>query len=615
MYLQRLILSRNRNNFWQKLNKSRFNGQKINLRGVRFVYRAQEKSNIAIKNGRIASDKQHWHPILPKEDAKLSDGGLSFEQRESVWNQLHSHLFSYQSAFLGFQINQSFNSEKTKLFMDMAINNDGDPFSASSLDAMNTKVMECAVLDYFAKLWGIQQSNISDEKERAYWGYITSMGSSEGSLLALLNARDYLAGMPLNSPTHNFECPHADNKDESESHKVFNEHHGTVNQSQEFTKNGYVSAKNYGFASSEGNPNNFTPVVFFAQDCHHGFEKALRVLQMKSFGDIGSGKFPCPLKYPNDYPSSFSDEFIDQNGWPRAVPVEEDGSISIPCLVKLVTSFVLRGYPPLVIFTCGTTFKGANDNAQAAINELVPILKQHDMYERRVYSSEHPIKSDVRNGFWFHIDGALGGAQLRFLEMAINQGLVRNMFPDGFPVFDFRIPEVKSLVMSLHKWFGCPVPSSVFVMRKMDQVKPLKNPLCIGGLDSTLSGSRGGHSVLFMWDLLSKMSYDDFRDMAVRGVEMVAFSMMKLQELQKELPFDLWLSHTPGSLFVYFRQPNQDIVRRYCLGSKLLKVKTVGGTFEDRIYSQICLMPHVTENLVLHFIEELRAPGAFSVQK
>ena len=336
---------------------------------------------------------------------------------------------------------------------------------------------------------------------------------------------------------------------------------------------------------------------------------------MKSFCDIRSGKFPCPLKYPNDYPSSFSDEFLDQNGWPRAVPVEEDGSISIPCLVKLVTSFVSRVYPPLVIFTCGTTFKGANDNAQAAINELVPILKQHDMYERRVYSSEDPTKSDIRNGFWFHIDGALGGAQLRFLEMAINQGLVNDMFPDGFPVFDFRIPEVKSIAMSLHKWFGCPTPSSVFMMRKIDQVKPLSKPMYVGGLDSTLSGSRDGHSVLLMWDLLSKKSYDDFKVMAVGGVEMVAFSMMKLQELQNELPVDLWLSHTPGSLFVYFRQPNQEIVRRYCLGSKPLKVKTDGGSFEDRIYSHICLMPHVTKNLVLQFIKELQAPEAFPVQK
>ena len=545
------------------------------------MYSARAKSNNSTKNSHDSSGQHHWHPAVRENDTNLSENGLSQEQRESVWSQLHNNIFSYQKTFLGFQSNQSFDSEQSNPFFGIPLNNGGDPFSWTSLNSLNTKVMECAVLDYFAKLWGIQQSNILNEEERAYWGYITSMGSSEGNLLALFNARDYLAGMPLNTPVlHHF-------------------------------KEKFPSLQP---AELKHNPNKFTPVVFFAQDSYHGFEKASRLLQMKSFCDIGSGKFLCPLKFPHDYPSSFSDEFLDRNGWPLTVPVEEDGSISIPCLVKLVTFFVSRGYPPLVIFTCGTTFKGANDNVQAAINELVPILKQHNMYERRVYSSEDPTKSDVRNGFWFHIDGALGGAQLRFLEMAINEGLVHNMFPDGFPVFDFRIPEVKSIVMSLHKWFGCPIPSSVFMMRKMDQVQTPNKPLYIGGLDSTLSGSRGGHSVLVMWDLLSKKSYGDFKDTAVRGVEMVAFSMMKLRELQNELPVALWLSHTPGSLFVYFRRPNQDIVRRYCLGSKPLRIKTVDGTFEDRIYSHICLMPHVTEDLILQFVDELRAPGAFPNQ-
>ena len=558
------------------------------------MYTAREKNNNPITNRHNVPDKYHWYPLVRKEDARLSEKGLSPEQRESAWNQLHNYLFSYQNTYLGFQVNQSFDCERTKPFLDISLNNDGDPFSASTLEATNTKVMECAVLDYFAKLWGIQQSNPSNEEERAYWGYITSNGSSESNLLALFNARDYLAGMPLNNSISDINDSKAADKDVDE------------------TRPGMaIKLPN---TQLEENPNKFTPVVFLSHDSYHGFEKALRVLQMKTFCDIASGNFPCPLKYPDDYPSSFSDELLDQNGWPRAVPVEADGSISIPCLVKLVAAFVSRGYPPLVIFTCGTTFKGANDNPQAAINELVPILKQNNMYERRVYSSEDPTKYDIRNGFWFHVDGALEGAHLRFLEMAVNQGLVQNMFPNGFPVFDFRIPEVKSIAMSLHKWLGCPFPSAVFMIRRVDQAKPMKMPLYIGGLDSTLPGSRSGHSVLVLWDLLSKKSYDDFIEIAVHGVEMVAFSMNKFQELQEELSFDLWLSHMPGSLFVYFRQPRQDIVRRYSLASKPLKVKTLGGTFEDRIYSHICLMPHVSKKLVLQFIEELRAPGAFPIQ-
>ena len=575
------------------------------------MHTARQRITNLIKNSHKVSDKYLWYPVPSKEDATLSENGLPLEQRKTAWNQLHNHLFSYKNTFLGFQINQSFDSEKAKPFLNIALNNDGDPFSPSSQDAMNTKVMECAVLDYFAKLWRVQQSFRSNEAERAYWGYVTAMGSSEGNILALFNARDYLAGMPLLNPMLNLDGSKVPGRDVDPNQPIMEMHgHSMLNE--------YVASHDHRnekltHTPRKDNPNNFTPVVFLAEDCYHGFEKALRVLQMKTFCDIGSGNFSCPLKYPDDYPSSFSDEFLDQNGWPRAVPVEADGSISIPCLVKLVTAFVSRGFPPLVVFTSGTTFKGANDNPQAAINQLVPILKQHGMYERRVYSPEHPTKSDIRNGFWFHIDGALGGAQLRFLEMAIDQGLVDNMFPNGFPVFDFRIPEVKSIAMSLHKWFGCPVPSAVFMMRNNDQVRPLDQPLLIGGLDSSLSGSRGGHSVLVMWDLLSKKSYDDFKEIAVDGVQMVAFSLEMLQELQEELSIDLWVSHTPGSLFVYFRQPREDIVRRYSLGSKPLKVKTVDGTFEQRLYSHICLMPHVTKNLVLKFVEELREPGAFPI--
>ena len=150
------------------------------------------------------------------------------------------------------------------------------------------------------------------------------------------------------------------------------------------------------------------------------------------------------------------------------------------------------------------------------------------------------------------------------------------------------------------------------MMRKIDQVKRPEKPLYIGGVDSTLSGSRGGHSILVMWDLLSKKSYEHFKEMAVSAEQMVEFSLKELEELQRQLPFDLWLSHTQGSLFVYFRQPREDIVRRYCLASKPLKIKTADGTFEHRLYSHICLMPHVSKNLVLQFVKELRAPGAFS---
>jgi histidine decarboxylase len=95
---------------------------------------------------------------------------------------------------------------------------------------------------------------------------------------------------------------------------------------------------------------------------------------------------------------------------------------------------------------------------------------------------------------------------------------------------------------------------------------------------------------------------------------MLVFLLSNLQELEKELRVDLWLSNSPGSLFVCFKQPRQDIVRRYSLAAHLLKTKSRDGIFERRICSHICVMPHVTKKLILRFIEELRTPEAFPNQ-
>ncbi|XP_028403479.1 serine decarboxylase 2-like isoform X2 [Dendronephthya gigantea] len=533
-----------------------------------------------------------YRPNVNIEDVRLSEHGVSLNKRRIAWNKLHRDLTSHQRGYLGFQANQNLDCDRIKPFFDMAINNFGDPFSASGLNGTNTIVMERAVLEYFAKLWGIirpsqpsngdklwrtRQSYPSNEEERAYWGYVTTMGCTED-----------ISG---------------------ESGTEINETYRTL------VPNHVPSADVCTKRNLAANPNNFTPVVFISEESYHGNLKALHMLQMKTFREIGSGHFPCPLEFPYDYPTCFNGENLDKNGWPRAVPVDEVGAMNIPCLVKLVTPFLFRGYPPLIVFTSGTTFRGAYDNPKAAIDKLVPILKEHNMYERPVQSSVSPTKFDVRSGFWFHIDGASGGGQLAFLEMAMNQGLVEDSFPDGFPLFDFRIPEVKSIATSLHKWFGCPFPAALFMMRKMDQVKPFENPSFIGGNDSTVSGSRNGHSVLVLWDLLSRKSYNDLVEIVVREEAMVTFSLGKFRDLERDLKLDLWLLHSPGSLFILFKQPRQDIVRRYSLASKALNVKTPDGEFERRIYSRICLMPHVTADLILQLIEELRTPSAFPNQQ
>ncbi|VAH69815.1 unnamed protein product [Triticum turgidum subsp. durum] len=65
-------------------------------------------------------------------------------------------------------------------FQNFSINNLGDPFIESNY-GVHSRQFEVAVLDWFARLWDLQQ----DE----YWGYITNCGT-EGNLHGLLVGRE-----------------------------------------------------------------------------------------------------------------------------------------------------------------------------------------------------------------------------------------------------------------------------------------------------------------------------------------------------------------------------------------------------------------------------------------
>ena len=435
--------------------------------------KASERVKQVCKSSSVIED----HPVLCKHDLELPEQGLSVEQQNQAWKKVHDYLHAFQTNMLGFQHNQDIQcGDMLKDFLDMHINNSGDPFKIGYY-GINTKAMECAVLDYFAKLWNINLRDKEDDKEDGgYLGYVVSMGCTEANMYALYNARDYLSGKPLL------------NHDKKQSPKI-----------------------NYGDTEAQHcnikeNPNCFTPVLFQSENTHYSLGKAAHFLGVSTFHDLGSGQFRCPLTYPDDYPNAYTEDLLDKNGWQFLVPVAADGSMYLTALTKLVSAFASRGYPPIVIFTSGVTFKGSYDNAQAAINELVPILKVNHLYQRHVFysSAENTPTFDVRHGFWFHVDGALGAAKLPFVEMAINKGRCDMKFPAGFPVFDFRIPEVMSISMSLHKWFGCPFPAGIYMTREKNQLKPPTNPLYVGSGDTTFAGSRNGHGVMIIWGFLSK---------------------------------------------------------------------------------------------------------------
>lgn len=518
-------------------------------------------------------------PGINFSDFQLPPTGLTAQQRELALNQLYKYEFIQQARFLGYQANQKLDYESDlQQYLNFNLNNVGDPFQSGNL-TVNTKFVERAVLDYYASLWNAKWPHNPQDPD-SYWGYVLTMGSTEGNLYGMWNGRDYLAGkFLLDDPAAEEEARQASLNGEPRSvsrNLIYQKAHPPKN-----------------------NPHAYTPVAFYSEDTHYSLVKAMQALEINTFYEIGTRDYPeqNPLK--------------PGTPWPKEVPSirgdQGPGSIDVKKLVTLVKFFASKGYPILICFNYGTTFKGAYDDVEAAGKALMPIFKKYGLYERRVhYNPDDPTQYDVRNGFWFHVDGALGAAYMPFIEMAHQAGKIS----DRGPNFDFRLPFVHSLVMSGHKWIGSPWPCGIYMTKVKYQLRPPDDPEYLGSPDTTFAGSRSGFSPLIFWDYLAKNSYADQIKKALYTNELTHYAHQKLLQLQKELKQDLWVAHTPLSLTIRFKRPNPSIVFKYSLANESMYFK---GN-EKRDYSHIYLMAQVTTTLIDDFIEDLRQQGAFPEQ-
>ena len=97
------------------------------------------------------------------------------------------HTIGFQANFREFS-----HAACVKDFLNTHFNNGGNPFGAS-YDGLATLWMERNVLDYFASLWHAKWPHNPRDPD-SYWGYTLTMGSTEGNLHAMWNARNYLSG-------------------------------------------------------------------------------------------------------------------------------------------------------------------------------------------------------------------------------------------------------------------------------------------------------------------------------------------------------------------------------------------------------------------------------------
>ena len=495
---------------------------------------------------------------------------LTEKQRERALTETVQTVKSSMKNLLGFQSNcrELSHTDCVKDFVPTFINNSGSPFVLRH--DISTCMIERNVLDYYASLWHANWPHNTKDPS-SYWGYILTMGSTEGNIYAMWNARDYLSGKSMRG------------------------------ESRESLSQCAISNYLYDqFECPEENPNAFSPVAFYSNEAHFSIAKAFKTTAVRTFYEVGVQKYPkeCPLG----------------SDWPLAVPCDGGdagpGTIDIKALTTLVDFFSAKGHPIIVIFTYGTTFKGAYDDVKSAGEALIPILKKNGMYERQHHFSDSTLTAResciTRKGFWFHVDGALAAAYAPFLQMAYESGLTELKPP---PIFDFRLDFVSSIVTSGHKWIGSPWPCGIYISKTEFLLRPSEkaNISYIGSPDHTLGGSRNGHSAIIFWSYISTYSYEEQAKKAIAALEIAIYTEEKLKELESEIKTCLWVMRSPSSQAVCFKRPNEQIMRKFTLSGQTMHID---GEWRKLVHVYITC--GLTTSKIDELVDSLRMPDAFN---
>lgn len=209
-----------------------------------------------------------------------------------------------------------------------------------------------------------------------------------------------------------------------------------------------------------------------------------------------------------------------------------------------------KSSPAVISLNFGTTMTEAKDNIEKvkAKLALVGITKTY-----------------------IHCDAALSGSYGAFISPRIP--------------FDFS-DGVDSICLSAHKFLGLPMPSGVFLTKKSIRDQILRPMAVIDSYDSTVNGSRNGHTPLFLWYLITKMGVKGIKKSYTDCLEVTNYCTEKLRGIGKECWVNL------GGITIYFKETSTIMKQKWQLA-------TVDG-----ITHVIC-MPGITKAQIDLFIDDI----------
>jgi len=184
-----------------------------------------------------------------------------------------------------------------------------------------------------------------------------------------------------------------------------------------------------------------------------------------------------------------------------------------------------RNRPAIVFANIGTTMTEAKDDVRL----ILEILEDLVVTEK-----------------YIHADAALCGGLAPFISPRIP--------------FDFQ-DGVDSISVSGHKSFGSPIPCGIVVAKKNNVEKISRSIDYIGTLDTTISGSRNGHTPLFLWYKIKSLGKKGMQKRVDSSLAIAQYAEQKLLEI------DIPAWRNDNAITVVFPQVEAWIKEKYQLAS------------------------------------------------
>jgi histidine decarboxylase len=181
------------------------------------------------------------------------------------------------------------------------------------------------------------------------------------------------------------------------------------------------------------------------------------------------------------------------------------------------------------------------------------------------------LKNNAITKKYIHCDGALSGTFAPFMSPR--------------PQFDFT-DGADSIAISGHKFIGSPTPCGVILAKKANRDRIARGVSYIDSIDTTITGSRNGHSPVYLWYTIKKLGIGGLQDRYERCLSLAAYTLQRLQDMG----IAAWKNDR--SITVVFPEPGAELKTKWQLAT-------------ENGFSHIICMPGVTKMVIDRFLNDL----------